>query len=224
MGILAAVPLRQSISPKSRLASVLSPRTRRLLSLEMAARVLGAIAEGGARPLVLAADRSVMDWAEQGGWEATLDPEPSLNAAAQGAICAAFGLRVPWMVVHGDLPLLSPADIGAAARAVDSGGWVIAPSSDGGTSLLGGPGDAVFEFAYGRGSFHRHLARLRHRSPRILCRPGLALDLDRPSDLSAALSHPRGGWLASILKQEEMDAIRDPRREPLRWGEGDCKR
>ncbi len=207
MQILAAVPLRQSISPKSRLASVLSPETRRLLSLQMAARVIEAIAEGGARPLILAADHPVMDWAEQRGWETILDRMPSLNAAAAGAVERAARLGLSWMVIHADLPLLSRADIRAAVETIAAGGWVLAPSSDGGTSLVGGPRDTRFEFAYGRGSFHRHLARLQDRAPRVLYRLGLALDLDRPSDLRAALSHPRGGWLAGTLTETERDAV-----------------
>lgn len=203
MEVLAAVPARQSISPKSRLASVLSPEVRRLLSLEMAARVLKAVSEAGARPLVLAADRPVLDWATERGWDAVLDRRPSLNAAAAGAVEVAERLDVAWMVVHADLPLLAPEDIRAAAGALESAGWVLAPSSDGGTSLIGGRGDPGFDFAYGKASFHRHLSRLRHRSPRILYRLGLALDLDRPSDLQAVLSHPRGRWLATLAARAD---------------------
>lgn len=198
---MAAVPVRQAISPKSRLAAVLSPRTRRLLSLEMAARVVGAIEEAGARPLVLAADRVVMEWACEKGWEVIRDRAPSLNAAAAGAVAEATRRKAGWMIVHADLPLLTPADLRGSMAAVGSGNWVLAPSSDGGTPLIGGSGDPHFGFAYGEGSFHRHLARLRRRSPRVVFRPGLALDLDRPSDLAAALSHPRGRWLADWVSE-----------------------
>lgn len=193
---MAAVPVRQAISPKSRLATVLSPRVRRLLSLEMAARVAGAIEEAGAQPMVLAADEVVMEWACERGWEGIRDRAPSLNAAAAGAVAEATRRKVGWMIVHADLPLLTAADLRDSLAVVGSGNWVLAPSSDGGTSLLGGSGDPHFEFAYGEGSFHRHLARLRRRSPKVVFRPGLALDLDRPSDLQAALSHSRGAWLA----------------------------
>ncbi|MDE0188438.1 MAG: 2-phospho-L-lactate guanylyltransferase [bacterium] len=203
MEVLAAVPVRQAISPKSRLATVLSPRARRLLSLEMAARVVGAIEEAGARPVVLAADQVVMEWAGERGWEGIPDRAPSLNAAAAGAVAEATRRRVGWMIVHADLPLLTAADLRDSLAVVGSGDWVLAPSSDGGTSLIGGSGDPHFDFAYGEGSFHRHLARLRRRSPRVVFRPGLALDLDRPSDLQAALSHPRGRWLADWVTEVE---------------------
>ena len=204
MEVLAAVPARQAISPKSRLASVLAPQTRRRLSLEMAAKVMDAIVEAEAQPLALAADQVVMDWAAAHGWEAILDQKPSLNQAAAGAVSVAGRLKMGWMIVHADLPLLSAADLRVAIETVRSGGWVLAPSSDGGTSLIGGPVDSGFGFAYGKGSFHRHLSALRRRSPRILFRPGLALDLDRPSDLRAALSHPRGRWLAGSISEAEI--------------------
>lgn len=211
MEVLAAVPARQSISPKSRLASVLSAETRRLLSLRMATRVIGAIEEAGARPLVLAADRRVMDWARRRGWEAIVDRKPSLDVAAAGAVETATRLGVPWLVVHADLPLLSAADVGIAMEALVGGGWVIAPSSDGGTSAIGGPLGADLDFAYGKASFHRHLSRLRHHSPEVIYRLGFALDLDRPSDLAAALSHPRGAWLGSHLTETERDTVQASR-------------
>ncbi len=173
----------------------------------MAARVLTAISDSGARPLILAADPRVMDWAEQEGWEAVLDREPSLNAAARGAVHRAWERNMAWMVVHADLPLVTRADMVGAVEAVGSRSWVLSPSSDGGTSLVGGSGRADLRFAYGRGSFHRHLGRLRNRSPRVLFRPGLALDLDRPSDLRAALSHPRGAWLVGVLTEKERGAV-----------------
>ena len=157
--------------------------------------------------MVLAADRPVLDWATKRGWDAILDRQPSLNAAAAGAVEVAEQRDVAWMVVHADLPLLAPEDIRLAMKALQSAGWVLAPSSDGGTSLIGGRGDPGFEFAYGKASFHRHLSRLRHRSPRILHRLGLALDLDLPSDLRAVLSHPRGGWLAALMARAEMGTL-----------------
>ncbi len=210
MEVLAAVPVRHSISPKSRLASVLSPDTRQLLSLKMAARVLGAIAETGARPVVLAADRPVMDWAEKGGWEAVLDREPSLNSAAAGAVEMAARSKAAWMVIHADLPLLSAGDVTVAKEIVESGEWGLAPSSDGGTSLIGGTGGCGFDFAYGKASFHRHLSRLRHISPQVIYRLGFALDLDRPSDLQAAVSHSRGAWLVGFMSDAEMIRGRTP--------------
>ncbi len=63
--------------------------------------------------------------------------------------------------------------------------------------MLGSTSDR-FPFAYGEGSFHRHLA-VAGPEARILASIGFALDLDEPSDLEAVVSHRRGRWLAEIL-------------------------
>src|SRR5690606_35677285 len=81
-----------------------------------------------------------------------------------------------------DLPLVTPEDIRAAAALLEAGNSHIAPSDDGGTSLIGG--HRPCRFAYGPGSFHRHLARA--DDPAVIVRRGLALDLDRPGDFEAA--------------------------------------
>jgi 2-phospho-L-lactate guanylyltransferase len=102
-----------------------------------------------------------------------------LNAAALAGVSA---VPRPWIIVHADLPALRVEDIAGAARLAE---WttVIAPSRDGGTSLLGSNGDPP-PFCYGPGSYRRHLHAVRGQAITLL-RPGLALDLDRPWDLAA---------------------------------------
>jgi 2-phospho-L-lactate guanylyltransferase (CobY/MobA/RfbA family) len=99
-----------------------------------------------------------------------------------------------WMVVHADLPLLRPADLAPVVEHLESGGRAIAPSSDGGTSLLGA--SDPMPTSYGPGSFHRHLVRL-GPGVRVFVSLGLALDLDTVSDLEAARRHHRGAWMVS---------------------------
>src|SRR5665811_1981594 len=82
-----------------------------------------------------------------------------------------------------------PASMAAA-------GTVLAPSHDGGTSLVGGMLNP-FPFRYGPGSFRRHLSAVLGHA-RVLVRPGLALDLDRPRDLRA---FRRLGYLADDTSQ-----------------------
>ena len=106
-------------------------------------------------------------------------PEGGLNAAAHAGVAAVSG---SWMVVHADLPTLGVEDI-IAAEQLASRTMMIAPSRDGGTSLIGSSG-CPQPFRYGPGSFRRHLSAARGQAT-ILLRPGLALDLDRPWDLTA---------------------------------------
>ena len=190
MAPMVAVPVKRFYVAKRRLAPVLGPADRSRLGRQLAARTLSIVVASGARPLVLAGDDVVAEWARRQGAEATVDTD-GLDRAAAAAADIATSREVPWIVLHADLPLLAVADVAAALAVVALGEEVLAPSTDGGTSLIGGSGP--FSFSFGAGSFHRHLARL--SSPRILVRVGLSLDLDDPDDLAAAAAHPRGRWL-----------------------------
>jgi 2-phospho-L-lactate guanylyltransferase (CobY/MobA/RfbA family) len=89
-----------------------------------------------------------------------------------------------------------------AAWAALGPGPVIAPSHDGGTSLVAG--HTRFPFTYGPGSFHRHVAAATavSASPAaIVVRPGLALDLDTAEDLAVAGTLPAGAWIAGTLRR-----------------------
>ena len=69
------------------------------------------------------------------------------------------------MILHADLPTVVPADLAEALAATPEGGVLLAPSHNGGTSLVAGDLDS-FRFMYGPASFRRHLATIaRNRSP-----------------------------------------------------------
>ena len=83
--------------------------------------------------------------------------------------------RGRWCTV---ISLCSPADLEGVATRVASGTTVLAPSRDGGTNLIAGTGH--FAFAYGPGSFVRHIAAAAGAAPLVLIRTGLAVELDTP--------------------------------------------
>lgn len=189
MSILAGVPVKRFYVAKRRLGPMLDAQTRSQLGMALAQRTLSTIAKTGAEPLVLAADDEVVQWAQASGWPTLKDQGSGLNAAAAAA--ARLAADSPWMIIHADLPLLRPDDLDRPFSILRSGGSPIAPSNDGGTSLIGGHGN--FRFSYGAGSFHRHLARL--PDPEAFTTLGLSLDVDDPSDLIAAAGHAGGEWL-----------------------------
>ncbi len=134
----------------------------------------------GLRVLVVSDDSDVVTWSDVCGYEVVPESDGGgLNGAAAAGVRAAAG---PWMILHADLPAVDADDVRAAARLIGNG-CVLAPSHDGGTSLIGDTGK-TFPFRYGPGSFRRHLTAVRGDAT-ILIRPGLALDLDRPWDLKA---------------------------------------
>jgi 2-phospho-L-lactate guanylyltransferase len=191
MHLLAAVPVKRFFVAKRRLSPILDAPARALLGRDLAAHTISTVEKAGLDVVALAADDEVAAWAAEHGWRAVVDSGRGLDAAAREATILATEESRPWMIVHADLPLVTPDDILAAARALAEGGSPIAPSDDGGTSLIGGRGP--FSFSYGRASFHRHLARA--EQPVVIVRRGLALDLDGPGDFDAAADLPEGRWL-----------------------------
>ncbi len=191
---IVAIPVKPFDVAKQRLSSFLPADQRQALSVELARRTASATIEAGASPLILSADNAVSEWAATQRYEVLFDEGSSLNEAAHAATL--FARNDPWLFCHADLPLLRSYDVARALDVMVGGSWVLAPSSDGGTSLIGGVGQ--FDFAFGPGSFHRHLARLTERTVSVVASVGTLLDLDVPADFRAAADHPRGAWLNSM--------------------------
>jgi 2-phospho-L-lactate guanylyltransferase len=178
--VRALIPIR-SFDGMTRLSGHLESEERKKLARELAGRTIRAALDAKTWVSVITADVMVQEWAIASG-VGVIDEWNSqgLDAAATAGVEEAGD--DPWLVIHADLPAIDSDDIQASLQAI-GGGYVLAPSHDGGTSLIGGTGPD-FPFQYGPGSFRRHLAAIDGEAT-ILVRPGLALDLDRPWDLAA---------------------------------------
>jgi 2-phospho-L-lactate guanylyltransferase len=161
----------------------------------MADHVTSTAESAGLLPVIVTDAPDVAEWGASRGLPTISDPAGGLDSAGEAGIDWALLANSSWLVVHADLPLLRPADLEEMADVLEAGDDPIAPSSDGGTSAIGGR--APLALAYGPGSFRRHLARL--ASPRVVVRPGLTLDVDTPGDLQSARRHPAGAWLRGVL-------------------------
>ena len=84
----------------------------------------------------------------------------------------------PWLMIHSDLPLITPRAIEVVADACEST-TVIVPSYDGGTTVIASRGS--FDFSYGIGSFQRHYASAPEAT--IISSPELSIDIDTPHGL-----------------------------------------
>ncbi len=171
------IPIRSFSGAKVRLVPALDGKQRAALARRLAAHTVD-VARACGDVAVVTASAEVADWAKSIGVRVVTEGGSGLDAAA-GSFVADAGRR-PWAVLHADLPLLAAGELARALRAADLIGACVAPSSDGGTSLLAAQG--AFEFAYGPGSFHRHL-RFRPDAA-VVVAPGLAVDVDRPADLT----------------------------------------
>ena len=186
------IPIRGFAVAKQRLEHDLDATARVDLATGLAAHTVAISRTAGVIPIIVSSSSSVRSWAAMHDL-ARLD-EPSqggLNGAANTAVEHAG--NDPWVILHSDLPLLTPFELRLLYDANDADRPVVAPSYDGGTSAIAGYGS--FRFSYGPGSFQRHISN----RPRVVTSLGFLLDIDRPDDLIAARHHPRGKWLDEIL-------------------------
>lgn len=189
----AVVPIKGFTVAKERLD--IPVETRAALAQATAAHVLETCLEAGLAVIVVTSDDHVADMGRSLGATIVADPGGGLDAAVTSGVATA----TPWLVLHGDLPLLDVASLARASEALDTGTAPIGPARDGGTNLIGGHGE--FRFAYGTASFHRHLGTIARsgRPPRILVSEAIATEVDTIRDLTAAASRPGGEWLGAFL-------------------------
>jgi 2-phospho-L-lactate guanylyltransferase len=180
------VPVKAFADAKARLTAVLDHHHRELLARWTAARVLAA---AGELPTFVACDDSdVAEWAVEHGATVLWHPGVGLNAAVDDSVAELRAAGIEHIVVaHGDL-----ARPRSLAELVLPGVVTLVPDRhDDGTNVIALPADASFRFAYGPGSFRRHLEASLDAglSVRIRRDPLLALDIDTPADLSHPLVH-----------------------------------
>lgn len=89
------------------------------------------------------------------------------------------------VIAHGDLP--RARSLGPLATDLEAQVVALVPCHrDDGTNVLSVPTDAEFRFAYGAGSFRRHLAEAQRAGlrVRVVRAPDLVVDVDTPEDLA----------------------------------------
>jgi len=182
----AIVPWKAAGQRKTRLASALSPHERDRLAQRLFDRLVGVLDASPAvgRISVLSEarpetrpetrqGRGDLDWLPDGG--------RGLNAELQ-----ALEVAGPRLIIHADLPLVTPDDVEALLSA-GRGDGAIAPDRHGtGVNALALDAGVSMAFRFGPGSFARHLEQAGGRLT-VVARPGLALDIDTPDDLAEAI-------------------------------------
>jgi 2-phospho-L-lactate guanylyltransferase len=215
MDIWAVVPVKERDRAKERLAPLLPPRLRQWLALAMLEDVLGAIAAapGLAGIVVVTVDRAAGRLARRFGARLV---EEGARCGHSGAVATAARLlrserRAAMLTLPGDIPLVTPAEIGsllAAHRRAPS--FTIAPSRDegGSNAILVSPPDAV-PLRFGVDSFHPHLraAAARGIRPTVLRLPGIALDIDNPEDLAAFARRPSATRSHALLAENAIPGL-----------------
>jgi 2-phospho-L-lactate guanylyltransferase len=179
---VALIPIRD-FEGMTRLASVLQPHQRRDLSRSLADVAVSTATAASMNPRVLTSDPAVTAWAAQCGVHVLIDAGGGLSAAVASGIAELT--EGEWMVMHGDLPLVTATALTQLADAASRHRFALAPSLDGGTNVIAGSGP--FPFSYGPGSFHRHLASV--PSAAVVSSPALSVEIDTEMHLRSLGSH-----------------------------------
>jgi 2-phospho-L-lactate guanylyltransferase len=207
------IPVKNSLAAKQRLASILDQPARTELAQTMLHDVAAEIAAWEGRPAcaVVTSDPFAIEIAERYDFE--LIPERS-NPGETGAIematnlCVARGLAYT-LVIPADIPLLKASELEKVLSRAPKQGCVLAPAFDGrGTNAaFRRPADLI-PLRFGNDSFKPHLtaARATGKECVVLNLPGLAVDVDNPSDLQQVLARSGETRTQSLLRRWGLGA------------------
>ncbi|XVX19241.1 2-phospho-L-lactate guanylyltransferase [Actinomycetota bacterium] len=193
------VPVKGGPLAKSRL-SVPAPLERPAVAEAIARDCLDACLRGmpRGRVLVVTGDPRVREWASAAGARVVADPGGGLNAAVTAGISDLAGSPAV-AVLLGDLPCLTPAEVGAALMACAAYPLALVPDAQGtGTTLLTSrSGRLEPRFGPGSAAAHEALGHLRLE----LDLPLLRTDVDDAASLARALGLGVGPRTAAALAQ-----------------------
>lgn len=187
--IYAIVPVKTLTLAKGRLSGVLSAKERATLALSMLEDVLQTLMATATVHAVgvISPDPVVRALAAKLGAEPLIEQTNELNRAlTAAAIHATHAGANTIVVLHADLPLVTPGEIELLLDAVQNGTDIaLAPARDGGTNAIAFRTTADMPFLFGSASLTRHLAVIRERglTARLVRTTGLEHDIDRPDDL-----------------------------------------
>lgn len=203
--VWALVAIRSSAG-KRRLAGVLDDGQRRELVMAMAEDVLAALGRSSglagfalttADPDLAALGRKmgarILHEEGEGGLNSALEHARD-RLIADGAACL--------LILHGDVPAVTPADIEALLAAQDGPVTIARAESDGGTNgLLLSPANAIpLHFGPNSCDAHRAAAARNGFSAKVLAIAGLSRDIDQPEDLAHLAAGPAMGKAAGIAR------------------------
>ena len=211
----AVIAARGGPQAKSRCAAVLGPADREALTAVMLGDMLAALARceaiGGA--WVVTPTAALARLAESHGAQAIRQLEPAGLNAAFALAAAHIRENAPYealMLMPGDLPLLQPDDLDAAVHLARTHAVVLAPSHDGGTSLLGLRAGVALPPEFGADSFRRHSDAVADGGLSVASLEATSFwhDVDRPDDLFHVLEDGRGAATATFLAERLRPQVR----------------
>jgi 2-phospho-L-lactate guanylyltransferase len=197
-GIRAVVPAKDTGEAKQRLAGARPPAFRRALALAMVEDVLEALAAVAELDgiVVVTVDPAVVGIAGRYGARVLGEDASSGHTAAVAAAAGVLAREgcAGMLTLPGDVPLVTPAEIGALLAGHGAApAFSIVPAHDGrgSNAVVCSPPDVV-PLAFGDDSFQPHLRAAEGRGlrPRVVELAGIGLDIDRAEDLERFMRRP----------------------------------
>ncbi len=191
------IPVKSLTNAKQRLASVLDQPTRTKLAQAMLFDMLETLGAWTNRPGIgiVTSDPFALELGRR--FEFQIIPD-NANRGETDAIematrfCEAQGVDNT-LVIPGDIPLISASELEQILEAAPDQGSVLVPAADGrGTNAAWRRPAGLFPLRFGNDSFKPHLsaARATQKPCVVLSLPGIALDIDNPSDLRQLAEAP----------------------------------
>jgi 2-phospho-L-lactate/phosphoenolpyruvate guanylyltransferase len=191
------VPVKNLSAAKQRLAAVLDQPSRTALAQAMLHDVLAALHSWRNRPdiAVVTSDPYALSLAVEYEFEVIPDPEnPGETGAIEMAtrLCVERGIEST-LVVPADIPLIQEWELEEILKRAPAEGSVLVPAGDGrGTNAAFRRPANLFPLRFGNDSFkpHHAAAQATGKPCIVLNLPGIAVDVDNPSDLQQLMSFP----------------------------------
>ena len=191
------VPVKNSSLAKQRLASLLDQPARTALAQAMLHDVLSALDawSRNSAVAVVTSDPYAVELARGYNFEVIADPDnPGETGAIEMAtrICEERGIEST-LVIPADIPLIQPWELDEIMKHAPPEGSVLVPAADGrGTNAAFRRPANLFPLRFGNDSFKPHHAAAQSTGKPciVLNLPGIAVDVDNPSDLQQLVSLP----------------------------------
>ena len=208
------VPVKKLVTAKQRLASLLSQSVRTELAQAMLLDVLEVLAAWPNRPEVsiVTSDPFAVDLAQHFDFEVIAD---TANRSETDAIetatrmCELRGIDNT-LVIPADIPLIQTWELEKILEVAPEQGSVLAPAADGrGTNAAFRRPAGLFPLRFGNDSFKPHLAAARATGKpcKVLSLPGIALDVDNPSDLHQLTESPGETRSQRLARQWDLSDL-----------------
>jgi 2-phospho-L-lactate/phosphoenolpyruvate guanylyltransferase len=205
------VPVKNLKEAKQRLSAVLDQASRTLLAQAMLQDVLETLSSWANRPEValVSCDSFVLSLANRYGFEVIADHANSGETDAIAIathVCQMRGVDNT-LVIPADIPLLQSWELESILDAAPLEGSVLVPAGDGrGTNAAFRRPAGLFPLRFGNDSFKPHLAAANATGKPciVLSLPGIAVDVDNPSDLRQLAELPGETNAQRLVRQFDL--------------------